>query len=91
MAKLWIGLPVALAALLWVISRATAPVEFHPWDAIVSVASTITSILLGLLLISVGGKLLVSLFRIARNDPDRIVRNLPWLFEGDGVRPAKKS
>jgi hypothetical protein len=90
MAKLWAGLFVALTALLWVASRARGSAEFHPWDAIAGAAGAIGSASLALLVIVIGGKLLVSLFQIARHDPDRIVLAAPWLFEGAEVRQARK-
>lgn len=91
MAKLWIGLSVALTTLLWAVSGATGPAAFDPWEAIVRVVSTLASALLALLVIGIGGKLFVSLFRIARNDPDRIIRAAPWLFESEDVLQQKQN
>jgi hypothetical protein len=91
MAMLWGGLLIALTALLWVASRARGSVEFHPWDAMTGAASTIAYASLALLVIVIGGKLLVSLFQIARNDPDRIILAVLWLFEATEVRQARKN
>lgn len=91
MAKLWGVLLIALTALLWVASRVRGSAEFQPWDSIAGAASAIGSASLALLVIVIGGKLFVTLFQIARNDPDRIVLAVPRLSERAEVRQARKN
>ena len=91
MTKLWVGLLIAITCLLWLAARARGSAELHLWDAVAGAASAIGHGLLALLVIVIGGKLLVSLFQIARHDPDRIILAAPWLFEGAEVRQGRKN
>ena len=89
MAKLWVALLFALV-LLGMIST-PGPYGSHVWQSIKASASIAAQAITALVVILIGGKLLVSLFQIARNDPDRIHRAIPWLFETEDTRRIKQN